>query len=65
MTTYLAKTVGKLLFPRLPRDRRKQLLSRIILILMASVFITVSLVVWMFHAVKHVKQSNIDLTINF
>jgi hypothetical protein len=65
MTTYLAKTVGKVLFPRLPRERRKKLLSRIILILMASFCLTVWLVVWILHAVKHVKQSDVDLTINF
>ena len=64
MTTYLSKTVGKALFPHLPRDRRKQLLSRIIFVLMASLFITASLVVWILHAVKHVKPSNIDFTNN-
>jgi hypothetical protein len=65
MTTYLAKTVGKVLFPRLPRERRKKLLSRIILILMASFCLTVWLVVWILRAVKHVKQSDVNLTINF
>jgi hypothetical protein len=64
MTTYLSKNVGKVLFPHLPRDQRKQLLSRIILILMASFFVTVSLVMWMLHAIKHFKQSDIDFTIN-
>jgi hypothetical protein len=64
MTTYLSKSVGKILFPHLARDQRKQLLSRIILILLASCFITAGLVMWMLHAIKHFKQSNIDFTIN-
>jgi len=64
MTTYLSKNVGKVLFPNLSREQRKQLLSRIILILMASLFITASLVMWMLHAIKHFKQSDIDFTIN-
>lgn len=64
MTTYLSKNVGKALFPHLPRDQRKRLLSKIIFILMASLFITASLVMWMLHAIKHFKQSNIDFTNN-
>jgi hypothetical protein len=64
MTTYLSKNVGKVLFPQLTRDQRKQLLSRIILILLGSFFITAALVMWMLHAIKHFKQSNIDFTIS-
>ncbi|MFZ0825914.1 MAG: hypothetical protein WAO02_00690 [Verrucomicrobiia bacterium] len=64
MTTYLSKNVGKALFPNLRRERRKKLLSRLILVLMASLFVTASLVMWMLHAIKHVKQSDTDFTIN-
>ena len=65
MTTYLSKTVGKVLFPHLSRDQRKQLLSRIILILMVSLLATASLVMWMLHAIKHFKQSDINFTADF
>jgi hypothetical protein len=65
MTTYLSKNVGKVLFPQLTRDQRKQLLAKIIFVLLASLFVTASLVMWMLHAIKHFKQSNIDFTINF
>jgi hypothetical protein len=64
MTTYLSKTVGKVLFPHLSRNRRKQLLSRIIFILLASFCITTSLVMWILHAIKHFKQSDVSFTIN-
>jgi hypothetical protein len=64
MTTYLSKTVGKVLFPHLTPERRKQLVSRIILIMMASLFVTASLVMWMLHAIKHFKPSNVDFTVN-
>ena len=36
MTNTLYKRVGKLLFPHLPRDQRKHLLTTIILVLMFS-----------------------------
>ena len=65
MTTYLAKTVGKVLFPRLPRERRKKLLSRIMLVLVLSSLFTGLLIVRILHAVKHVRQSDVNLTINF
>ena len=64
MTNSLARSVGKLLFPRLPREQRRQLLTRIILILLAGLFVTASLVVWMFHAIKHFKQPDVGFTIN-
>jgi hypothetical protein len=65
MTTNLSKSAGKALFPHLSRERRRQLLARIIVILMASILATVSLVVWMLHAIKHFKQSDINFTANF
>ncbi len=65
MTNSLARGVGKLWFPHLSREQRRQLLTRIIVILLASLLVTASLVVWMFHAIKHFKQSDVSFTINF
>ena len=53
MTTYLYKNVGKKLFPHLARDQRKQLMSKIFLVLSASFVATGSLVMWMIGAIKH------------
>ena len=53
MTTYLSKNVGKVLFPHLARDQRKQLLSKIILVLTVSLSATGSLVAWMIGNIKH------------
>ncbi len=65
MTTYLSKKVGKMLFPRLTPERRKQLLSKIILVVLAGLFATASIVLWVIHAIKHFKQSDTNFTINF
>jgi len=65
MTTYLSKNVGKALLPHLSRERRKQMLARIIVILLASLFVTASLVVRILHAIKQFKQSDVGFTINF
>jgi hypothetical protein len=65
MTTYLSKNVGKMLFPHLSREQRKQMLSRIVFVLTASLFITASLVMWILHAIKQFKQSDMVLTVNF
>jgi len=64
MTIPLSKHFGKVLFPHLCRARRRQLVGRIIAILMASVLVTASLVAWMLHAVKHAKPSDVNLTVN-
>ena len=47
MTEYIVKRTGKLLFPHLARDQRKQLLSRIMLVLVASFCTTGTLIMWM------------------
>jgi len=39
MTHYLVRRMGKLLFPHLPRDQRKQKMSTILLVLGTSLFI--------------------------
>jgi hypothetical protein len=39
MTEYLSRRVGKLLFPHLARDQRKNQLSTIILVLMVSLIV--------------------------
>lgn len=65
MTTYLSKKLGKMLFPRLTPERRKRLLSKILLILLASLFATASIVLWVIHAIRHFRQSDANFTINF
>ena len=39
MNTYLVKRTGKLLFPHLARDQRKNLMSNLILVLMFSLVV--------------------------
>jgi hypothetical protein len=39
MNTYLVKRTGKLLFPHLPRDQRKNQMSNLILVLMFSLVV--------------------------
>ena len=47
MTEYFSKRLGKLLFPHLARDQRKQQLQIILLVFMASLCGAGSLVMWM------------------
>ena len=47
MTEYIVKRTGKLLFPHLARDQRKQLLFTIMLVLVASFSAAGSLIAWM------------------
>ena len=47
MTEYIVKRTGKLLFPHLARDQRKNLLLTIMLVLVASFSAAGSLVMWM------------------
>ncbi|MGB8371120.1 MAG: hypothetical protein ACLPYZ_18370 [Limisphaerales bacterium] len=47
MTEYLVQRTGKLLFPHLARDQRKQQLQIILLVFMASLCGTSALVMWM------------------
>jgi len=49
MTKYLERRVGKLLFPRLARDQRKQRMSIIMLVLLTSVVGNGALAMYMFH----------------
>ena len=65
MTTYLSKKFGRALFPHLTLERRKQLLSKIILVLLASLFATASIVWWVLHSIKHFKPADADFTVNF
>lgn len=39
MTEYLVKRTGRLLFPHLPRDQRKNQMSTILLVLMVSLIV--------------------------
>jgi len=47
MTEYIVKRTGKLLFPHLARDQRKNQMFIIMLVLMASLCTTGTLVMWM------------------
>ena len=38
MTEFIVKRTGKLLFPRVPRELRKQELSKLVLAVLASLF---------------------------
>jgi hypothetical protein len=44
MTEFIVKRTGKLLFPHLPRQLRKQQLSKLMLIILAAVFGNATLV---------------------
>jgi hypothetical protein len=47
MTEFIVKHTGKLLFPHLARDQRRNLLFTILLVLAASASAAGSLVMWM------------------
>ena len=47
MTEYIVKRTGKLLFPHLARDQRKNQMFIIMLVLMATLCTTGTLVMWM------------------
>ncbi len=47
MTEYIVKRTGKLLFPHLARDQRKNLMLTIMLVLVASFSAAGSLIAWM------------------
>jgi len=64
MTTYLSKKVGRVLFPHLPHEKRKQKLFKIVLVLVASLCITALLVVRMVHGIKQFKQPDISVVSN-
>ena len=48
MTHFLSRRVGKLLFPWLPRDQRKQQMSILILIMLVCLFGTGTMAILMF-----------------
>ena len=53
MTEYLVKRTGKLLFPHLARDQRKNLMSTITLVLMFSVALAVTVAKVILYVGRH------------
>ena len=47
MTKFIVRRTGKLLFPHLARDQRKNMMLTIMLVLVASFSAAGSLIVWM------------------
>ena len=64
MTTHLAKSSSGLPHSRNPRLKEKKLLFRTIFVLTASLLVTVSLVLWMLHSIKHSQPVNVEFTLN-
>jgi hypothetical protein len=53
MATYLVKRTGKLLFPHLARDQRKNLMSTITLVLMFSLVLAVTVAKVILYVGRH------------
>ena len=49
MTELIVKRTGKLLFPRLPHDMRRQQMSKLLFIVSATIACNTTLVYLMFH----------------
>ena len=52
MTEYLVRRTGKLLFPHLARDQRKNQMSTIVLVLMVSLVVAGTMTMVMLHTCR-------------